>query len=1069
MRDELWFIEFGRGAALPLTPEEAPVDGEPVVPCAQGRVVVETARPAPPHFATCSSYRRPLLSRASNDVSVCADGTAVSSSSSGVTTDQQEQQQQHYHHHQQLQQQQQQQKSAVNKSVGTPQSPASRPEDLGVTPWYLDDYPADTSPGPMGDRSSYPSYLYVDRDGRLELNGSTRNSSVDGELTRTTAPPPPPPPPAPRKAYMDLRDAMALLDETCPNVEPSPSLTPRTPRTPLTPYSRNKRARSKSSDNSSNYSNDRLSDRSFEATKEKEKKRPFLRKIGISKTEDRPFLAKLTPRIKGKPYLEKIGPSKAVERPFLDKIGSSKTLDKFTFDTPRVERANEVGHETRTSDAKIKNDRMNNNVRHEIEQNVAIEEKVENTEAERVPLVEEARRKSSITPQQTWATCERRRSGKEFLLHQKMYSFETEDLEPAVLTKEHRDPLRGSSLDDVLDSGPSSLPTENSVERESRREEAESQRPSGMAELLRCRVTTSEEIISSVCLDSPGEANSWSNSPRRTQRARKESVTPVRRRILRSSREVLRSDDSAPNSPTKRPISSVSPDREIEFKSGTLERGSFSPTKTRRLIAEDMRKIENTRRSIKYNQFERRGISSDNLLAKDALSFVTAARTDDIGRTREISSEDSLATRVRGVQEYTRETFKQLQDKFKLQEIPTESYAAFKRRTRAAQGALSHHERLKMNLLPGGPEFKAATKNEETGDTADAKENEPAEETKRDQSQEGTVRSVLRKQEKIDQPGDQETDTNASIRRPKRRIFHEPSQETMDLLTELRKVKSLLKTPSWEKIDLDLDQKPARMPKRILLTDKEFCLSVERENSVRRPSRMINSLEVTEEGKVTSSRKEQEDKRDGESSETAKATANEHKSPGPALFEKRCLSLDYADEEKPQKPEARAISLASTRNLPSEADDYPDLALIYDSKSYSSDVFNSPSEEVNKREGEAKEPDAPPEVEAPPKEEAPEAPEEEPPERKPSQNHCAEVDIAIPIDQKINSPMGEDVQGRTSDLYEIISPRSTPFRVKKRLGKISVEETVKPENFTLGSKVDCRSVVAQKRTKCFPL
>ncbi|XP_014479996.1 PREDICTED: uncharacterized protein LOC106747168 [Dinoponera quadriceps] len=866
-----------------------------------------------------------------NNASVCADGT-----SSGVTTDQQEQQQQTL---------------PGGRSVGTPQSPATRPEDLGVTPWFLEEYPTDTSPGPMGDRSSYP----------LRLNGSTRNSSIDTEFSKA-----PPPPPLPRKAYMDLRDAMALLDETCPNVEPSPSLTPRTPRTPLTPYSRNKRARSKSSDNSSNYSNDRLSDRSLEISKEKEKKRPFLRKIGISKTEDRPFLAKLAPRIKGKPYLEKIGPSKAVERPFLDKIGSSKTLDKFIFDVPRIERSD------------VKNDEMANNVGHEEVQ----------------------------SPRQTWATCERRRSGKEFLL--KMYSFETEDLESTT-----KEPLRGSSLDDVLDSGPSSLPTEK--------------RPEQPAALLKCRVTTSEEIISSTCLDSPVD-----NSPRR---AKKESTTPIRRRILRSCRGDA--GDSTPNSPTKRPISSVSPDR--ESRSGTTERESFSPTKSRKLI------VENTGRSI--NQFERRGISSDNLLAKDALSFVTAARiiTDDIGRTREISSEDSLATR-RGVEEYSRETFKQLQDKFKLQEIPTESYAAFKRRTRAAQGALSYHERLKMSLLPGGLELDS--KNE-------------AAEVKRDQE----VRSVLRKQERIDQPNDQEADTNASLRRPKRRIFHEPSQETMDLLTELRKVKSLLKTPSWEKIDLDLDQKPARMPKRILLTDKEFCLSVERENSVRRPSRMINSLETTEEGKVASNHK------GGQPCETK--TASEHKPPGLALFEKRCLSLDYADEEKPHKPETRAISLASTRNLPSEADDYPDLALICDCKSCSSDVFNSPSEETKQedtpKERELLQEELP--EEGPPEEEPPEDEplEEDPPKRKPSENHYAEVDIAIPIDQKINISKGEDVQSRTSDLYEIISPRSTPFRVKKRLGKISVEETVKPENFTLGSKVDCRSVVAQKRTKCFPL
>ncbi|XP_067203402.1 uncharacterized protein [Linepithema humile] len=935
----------------------------------------------------------------------------------------------------------------------TSQNPAARPEDLGVTPWYLEDYPTtDTSPGPMGDRSSYPSYLYADdRDGRPDLN-STRNSSIESEFPKSATP-------MPRKACMDLKTAMALLDETCPNVEPSPSLTPRTPRTPLTPYSsRSKRARSKSSDNSS-YSNDRLSDRSFDTAKDKdkEKKRPFLRKIGISKTEDRPFLAKFTPRVIGKPYLEKIGPSKAIERPFLEKIGSSKTLDKFIFDTSHNERRNQVKIETKTNDTVRNHAGVQNNVIHEIDRVIA-KENVENT-VRRPTSVPTSRleqvRESSVLSQATAATFERRRSGKEFLL--KMYSFETEDLECPVPLKGHRDPLRGSSLDDVLDSGPCSLPTaESNDERAASKLELQNRPTSVAAELLKCRVTTSEEIISSstTCLDSSGEINSWSNSPpsaaRAAQRAKKESATPIRRRVLQDSREIFRSGGSTPNSPTKRPISSVSPDRDIESEYNTLERGTLSPMKTRKSTIEDIRKAaENTHRSVKYNQFERRGISSDNLLAKDALSFPSVSRTitDDIGRTREISSEDSLATR-RGVQEYTKETFKQLQDKFKLQEISTESYAAFKRRTRAAHGAISRQERL--NLLPAETWTTSAARLENVA-TIDTKPiaTGTAEDKRGEESQESTTRSVLRKQEGIDHPSDHESDTNASIRRPKRRIFHEPSQETMDLLTELRKIKSLLKTPSWEK-DLDLDQKPIRMPKRILLTDKEFCLSVERENSVRRPSRMINSLETTEEGKVTSNREQEATKESQQQLTASSETKTEQKSPGPALFEKKCLSLDYADEEKPQKPEARAISLASTRDLPfepEETDHYPTLTLICDSKSYSSDVFSSPFEEMSKTD----------QIDEPTGKEQP---------KKPSQNHCAEVDIAIPIDQRINKG---DVQGRTSDLYEIISPRSTPFRVKKRLGKISVEETVKPENFTLGSKVDCRSVVAQKRTKCFPL
>lgn len=1046
MRDELWFIEFGRGAPLPLTPpEESPADGEPMVPCAQGRVVMETTRPAPPHFATCSSYRRPLLSRTSNEVSI----SDAQSSSSGTTDHQQEQQQQ-----QQYQQKQQQitgGKGTVGKSTIMPQSPASRPDDLSVTPWYLEDYPmTDVSSGPMGDRSSYPLYLYADsRDGKLDLN-STRNSSMESDL-------PKPATSMQRMVCMDLKSAMDLLDEMCPNVEPSPpqSLTPRTPRTPLTPYvSRIKRSRSKSSDNSSNYSNDRLSDRSSEITKDKDKKRPFLRKIGTSKTEDRPFFTKLTPRIIGKPYLEKIGPSKAIERPFLEKIGSSKTLDKFFFSMSRMdERKKEVKTETRANKVTKNHDHMENDVKPETDQVVVKEnmEKVPKESIQKSPLVtsrSEEQKKPPYTSQTASTTFERRRSGKEFLL--KMYSFETEDLD-SVSTK-GKEPLRGSSLDDVLDSGPSSLPTETSndsnMEQTASRPELEIRPTSVTAELLKCRVTTSEEIISSSTthVDLPSEANSWNNSPRKLRRTRKESATPIRRRVLQDSCEVLRSDtESTPNSPTKRPISSVSPDREIESKN-SAEKGILSPAKTRKSTLDETKKNENMRRLTKYNQFEKRGISSDNLLAKDAFSFAPASRTitDDAGKTREISSEDSLARR--SAHEYTKETFKQLQDKFKLQEIPTESYAAFKRRTRAAHGGISLHERL--NLLPSESDAISKnvfrTKNVATVDSDATGIAEDKRETKsREPSQEGTIRSILKKQERIEHPSDQESDTNSSIRRPKRRIFHEPSQETMDLLTELLKVKSLLKTPSWEK-DLDLEQKPVRMPKRILLTDKEFCLSVERENSVRRPSRIINSLETTEEGKVTSNQHKE--------NQSNSETKLEQKTLGPALFEKKCLSLDYADEEKPQKPEIRAISLASARDLmceTEEADKNSNL-MTCDFKSNSSDVFNSPSKETNKEEKEERVPE----------------PTEQP--KKPNHNHCAEVDTIIPVDQEMNSSK-ENVQEQTGDIYEIMSPQSTPFRAKKRLGKISVEETVKPENFTLGSKVDCQSVVAQKRTKCLPL
>ncbi|KAK9307965.1 hypothetical protein QLX08_001875 [Tetragonisca angustula] len=993
-----------------------------MVPCAQGRVIVETARPALPYFATCTSYRRQVtVTGTPNEMAASVSGT----SSSTTQTDQQSTGSGGN-------------RGAISKNTMLPaHSTATRPEDLGVTPWYLEDYPAiDSSPGPMGDRSSYPSYSHMDTEMKPEAT-STRNSSIDSEIPRLG-----PASTAPRKAYMDLRDAIALLDETCPNQqEPSPSLTPRTPRTPLTPHPRNKRARSKSSDNSSSYSNERLNDRSFEK-EVKEKKRPFLKKIGISKTEDKPFLAKLAPKIIGKPYLEKIGPSKAVEKPFLDKIGSSKTLDKFTFDTPRYERKG---------------------TRNETEEATSRSEETRSQEEKRIQR--SARAEQSFDVQ-------RRKSGKGPLL--KMYSFETEDLESTVQTKEHRDPLRGASLDDVLDSGPSSLPLDAAATEQSPKLETKGRANNG-AELLKCRVTTSEEIIftNASGAGSDKESNIWDNSPRRRWQRKRDLLTPrtpTHRKVIQSSQNVEQSRDSVPNSPVKRPISSVLPDQS-DSQADTAEKSIYSPLKTRRQTYEDLldrNGKDQSEKLCKQAQFERRGISSDNLLSKDrSVTPVVGYRQDrdQVEKTREASSEDSLAHRIG--QQYTKETFKQLQDKFRYHEIPTETYADFKKRTRGNVQSIigRQQERLRANNVAsdaGDESCKDAAPNaDETPKSASASSTPTkvdADATSESRKEAvrvhgGTVRSVLKKQQGIDHPSDQDLDTNSSIRRPKRRIFHEPSQETMDLLTELRKVKSLLKTPSWEKEDLELDKKPARQPKRILLTDKEFCLSVERENSIRRPSKVINSLERTEERQSDSARQEKDKQEETKEKESPGAESN-RKASGPALFEKKCLSLDYADEERPEKPEARAISLASARNLPSELEeaiDYSDLALMCDSKSYSSDVFNTPSDETNEKDRRGSDL------------------EKNVPKSMNSQNHCAEIDIAIPIDQKGSPKDRVQIQGRTSDLYEIISPRSTPFRVKKRLGKISVEDTVKPESFTLGSKVDCRSAVAQKRTKCFPL
>lgn len=991
-------------------------------------------------------------------------------------------------------------KGAIPRGTTLPQSPAARPEDLRVTPWYADETPLATPPVIGLDHSSHPlQYFYGDREFIRPDLPSTQNSSMESEFPRPFG--------TQRKAYMDLRDAIALLDETCPNPDTSePS--PRTPRTPLTPHPKSKRARSKSSDNSSNYSNERLSEKPTETSKrdkdEREKKRPFLRKIGISKTEDRTFLAKFAPRIIGKPYLEKIGPSKAVERPFLEKIGSSKTIDKFTFNIP----------------SKIISSSKN---LPEMEVSASSPKPQESTLP--VPRLIPREARSSF----------RKRSGKGQL--QKMYSFETEDLNSfkgsMSPVKSPRDPLRGASLDDVLESGPSSLPPLDVDEQTAECVDPEPKSQS-VAELVKCRIMSSEEIISSnSCLSSPQEAVSWGNSPKRKNEPNLKAPTDHR---------TLRSDTvRTPNSPVKRQISTDSPEPRAK-ELAVLKPGEKSPTKSRHSVVQsgsstlpkqkgilinktfdnDENKVPSnqTRRQSSedilnkmdergclesliakrpphhkhYTSFERRGISSDNLKLSREM-FITATfdlapryQSQDIPAVPR--SQECIARRFEAPtisQELSRQTFKQLHNKFEARSLtsdvaltskheandednvghrrkaPSESFSSSLNSVRSRLQTYQVDRVEQSSSPPSSSNERSVEGEEETDQTPSPCREQTMVEPEVHNLEENTnsvreletenissrppfigltVRSVLRKQKSIDQQNDHEFDTR-SLRKPKRRIFHEPSQETMDLLTELRKVKSLLKTPSIEKLDKAEDMPPLRFPKKILLTDREFCLSIERENSIRRPAnKQIEHLQNAATGQ--DNQPEEEDR-------------VELTLPGPALFEKRCLSLDYADEEKPPKPETRAISLASARSPPSETEETNSLefGLICDSKSYCSDVFNTPSDEVEG--GKEKTVESLKELDNLTRDDV-----------KPDRNHCSEVDIAIPIDQKTSPRRRVQIQARTSDLYEIISPRSTPFRVKKRLSKISVEETLKQESFSLG-KVDCRSVAVQKRNRCIPL
>ncbi|XP_014296385.2 uncharacterized protein LOC106693398, partial [Microplitis demolitor] len=1210
-RDELWFIEFGRGAALPLTPEEAPTDGEPVVPCAQGRIVIETSHPAPPHFATCLTYRHAIAIPSTETPPTISPKLfqTANESSAGSTADPS--------YVSQLMS-----RGAVAKglyhrqhSINQPQSPAIRPEDLRVTPWFsttantttttIDDSITDSTQGldrPFDQTSSYPSSssfsrnndkYYPSLSARPDLY-STRGSSIDSDSVPIKIISS-----APRKAYMDLSDAIALLDETCPNPDASPSLTPRTPRTPLNlNNSRNKRARSKSSDNSSNYSNERLSDRSSTTDSCKEKRRPFLQKIGISKTEDRPFLSKIAPRIIGKPYLEKIGPSKAVERPFLDKIGSSKTLDKFNFEALRdLPRA--MIRRTQT----------------------IVEPSIERTREEPsrdvILVVEE---EEVEEPQLNNISIDRKRSGKGLLL--KMYSFETEDLDDnASIINDTRDPLRAASLDNVIDAGPRSLPSldDNTCSKiiSSSKDTACSKLQSTFidgAELVKCRVTTSGEIVSSssaanVCgaggsasgsigyLGSPRAAASLSNSPRWPVIRHDKPSSSVQSRTLDrnySSRDMSISDEEAalivPNSPTKRRISKVSPEPQLPVKivpakgkNSSLPRDlDESPTKTRRQASEDILpdanqtkndpEFENlsrvkllddktrsaeliitsktrrqtfndaiekfggsdfgsrtatTRRQIsedildktdkkdyRHLNDERRGISSDNLIYSRETVVGSAPSASSLGyQSGSDSPFPNSQPSSNNSQDMLRGTFKLLHDKFELQDVPAESYAAFKRRTRTTTTIAGTAttvtefpiatERFKFVAKETtiGPIVQVGKvyeiKNNKTSKVVVNKnENQAKEITDKHDSKEllcsstsattttttsttATAKSVLKKQERIDNTNDQEADVAGSLRKPMRRIFHEPSQETMDLLTELKRIKSLLKTPSEEGKDWELDcLRPARLPKKISLSDKEFCLSVDRENSIRRPSvlRIDNKEKKTEIEEEEHKDKDKDRDRDRGGNEVVIDDNNkegciitsvaEHPC-GPALFEKRCLSLDYADDVKPIKPDVRAISLASARTPRSATDEtidsfYPDN-IIYDSKNCLSDVFTSspPPGESKSRTSPSSSPVG---VNSEISNKVCKSDDRE------MGKNCLDVDIAIPVDQtgSVSPKRGDKIQGRTSDLYEIISPRSTPFRVKKRLGRISVEDGVKPESFTI-DKVDCRSVVTQKKTKCFPL
>lgn len=892
---------------------------------------------------------------------------------------------------------------------------------------------------------------------------STRTSSIESENPRTRMT---------RKACMDLNDAIALLDEIYSNNEVSPRMTPKTPRTPLTPHLRNKRARSKSSDNSSNYNGEKLNERFLENTKsnEKNRKRTFLKKIGLSMTEDKSLLTKFAPKIMGKPYLEKIGPTPPIDRFFFENIGSSKTLDKFIFNTPKIKKKQDVN----TSNKKTITVKM--------EDKVSIE------------------RQNKI---RGFTIGERRKSGKNFLL--KMYSFETEDLEKKSLTMKasYRDPLRGASLDNVVDSGSSSV---SRINKSCAVTNSDVETPSvSVTKLVKCRVTTSEEILSSnSCLNSSVDVISWKNSAKRKEYPERNNYITVSR-----SKTVFKDQKnnvSVPNSPTKKlHISSIP-------KKNTAVNKELDKVKSNRQISEEIL----DKRKNKHEKFERLGVSSDNLTKERVITPVFA----------EISGNSTdLHANIKGsnisVVSITSD-IKHLHDRYESQEICTESYVEFKRRTQSnvhtsnALKRLLVREKTICPLL--GITFKDVTEKKicEASPKFRSKSVENNRQSFKDQlatqSCKTRTRSMLQKQQGIDHSHySHEYNEFESNLNECQKLVHEPSQETLDLLSELQKVKSLLKAPLIDKsYKIDNTMELKAFPKRILLTDKEFCLSIERENSIKKPA-SVNALEVNRDN---SKRKSKLPEKNIDS-----------KTLGPALFEKRCLSLDYADEEKSMvhKTESKTLFLTSAENPHSE-DILQSSEIVfrnYDSKS--SNISNtsinetiekaisgiSVEKEITKIENEIK--NSKQErlykaskilyVKQVEKDDANSSENVfkndkknessitfwqsekietiKPAEEKrvevhdnsehliKQKNHYLEVD-STNHNSQVSPKKKSQGQINLIDSFEINSPKATPFRMKKRLGRISIEETVKQESFA-ANKIDCREVAVQKRAKCLPL
>lgn len=475
MGDELWFIEFGRGAALPLTPEEASTDGEPILPCAQGHIVYETTKVILPELSNGSTFHATPNSKESKVTESAAEQKILWNRSMLKSLEECA--------------------NITNKNITKDRiissGRAARPENLDITPWYHENFSIPNSSSEyMVHRNFDSSSSHVTKEFKLKLI-SKKDSSVETDTPQIESIGI-----TPRKAYMDLVDAIALLDETCPNQEFNPSDTIKITEASLLPYTECKKLKSKNkSRNSYNHDHDRLNQRSFKRHRpqDKNKNRSLMKKIGKSKTEEMPFLIKLSPNLGTirKPCFQKTRSRKLLEQPTLNKISS---LKKFIFDTTHVTGNSVVNFKSiseTTTDVQTRIEQTNSQQEKQLRKSKTME----------LPI-----RRYSDIGQSSSVT---------------IHSFETDDLDTAFSRKTPLRNYRRASLDNIIDTGSCSSLVKDMITNNSKF--SMQQRFNSIDTLIKHKVTINEQSVSSSKYigSSFTELDRWSSFSKKQQEIKK--------------------------------------------------------------------------------------------------------------------------------------------------------------------------------------------------------------------------------------------------------------------------------------------------------------------------------------------------------------------------------------------------------------------------------------------------------------------------------------------------------------------------------------------------------------------